>query len=107
MEGIVKGFLEATARGYKYAAEKPEETAKIVIEVAKHKGIELSYEMVEESAKELSPAYLNKEGKWGIMENERWSSFTKWLADNQIVRDRSGNHVTVPDSKDLFTNKYL
>jgi len=56
MQDAVRGFLAATAQGYKYAAEKPTEAAQIVKEVAKHKGIELSDEMVVESAKELAGA---------------------------------------------------
>lgn len=61
--------------------------------------------MVEESANMLASAYLTKDGNWGTMESDRWSAFTKWLTDNNIVVDRSGNRVTVPDSNTLFTNK--
>lgn len=56
MEDQVKAFLAATAKGYMFAAENPEETAKIVIQIAQHKGIELNLEMVQESAIELKSA---------------------------------------------------
>jgi len=55
-ESLTKDFLKATAKGYKFATENPIQTAKIVIKVAKHKGIELSDEMVEASALEIASA---------------------------------------------------
>ena len=79
MLSTVKAFLSATAQGYKLAAQNPEESAQIVCQVATHKGIELSQDIVKESAKELAPAFLTAEGSWGCMEAARWEKFTAWL----------------------------
>jgi ABC-type nitrate/sulfonate/bicarbonate transport system substrate-binding protein len=79
MSATVQAFLSATAEGYKLAAQNPEESAKIVCEVAKHKGIDLNHEIVRESAELLAPAFLTAEGSWGCMESARWTAFTAWL----------------------------
>ena len=107
MQPAVKAFLAATAEGYKFAARHPAESADIVIQVAKHKGIELSSDMVAASARELAPAFLTADGEWGIMEAARWHAFTDWLSTKGIVTDRSGAPVPVPSPENLFTNKYL
>jgi ABC-type nitrate/sulfonate/bicarbonate transport system substrate-binding protein len=79
MSATVQAFLAATAQGYKLAAQNPEESAKIVCEVAKHKGIDLNHDIVRESAQQLAPAFLTAEGNWGCMDPARWTAFTAWL----------------------------
>eukprot|EP00277_Geminigera_cryophila_P043427 CAMPEP_0173063284 /NCGR_PEP_ID=MMETSP1102-20130122/4297_1 /TAXON_ID=49646 /ORGANISM="Geminigera sp., Strain Caron Lab Isolate" /LENGTH=326 /DNA_ID=CAMNT_0013930067 /DNA_START=200 /DNA_END=1180 /DNA_ORIENTATION=- len=103
----IEAFLAATAKGYQFAAQHPQESAAIVVDVAKHKGIELSNAIVEESAKELGGAFLTADGSWGTMETTRWEAFTTWLSTNGIVTDRAGKAVEVPAATTLFTNKYL
>ena len=107
MQPAVESFLAATSEGYKFAAENPTDSASVVVQVAKHKGIELSSDMVAASARELAPAFLTPSGEWGKMEAARWEAFTKWLSDKGIVTDRSGAPVAVPAPEKLFTNKYL
>ena len=107
MRPAVESFLAATSEGYKLAAENPTDSASVVVQVAKHKGIELSSDMVAASARELAPAFLTPSGEWGKMEAARWEAFTKWLSDKGIVTDRSGAPVAVPAPAKLFTNKYL
>jgi len=94
-----KAFLRASAKGYEYAAENPEEAAQILIEGDTTGSLRDSVELVTESQKWISKEYISDAPYWGYIDSERWNGFYGWLFENELV------------SKDLrnfgFSNDYL
>mmetsp|Transcript_22254 Transcript_22254/g.58094 ORF Transcript_22254/g.58094 Transcript_22254/m.58094 type:complete len:364 (+) Transcript_22254:755-1846(+) len=83
---VTTAFLRAAARGYEYAAANPTEAAELLIAGAKaENGVELEPELVHASQKELGPAYLDVDGKWGRMAEARWSEYLDWLSDAGLL----------------------
>lgn len=92
----VKKFLKATEKGYKFAVENPEESAKILIKYAP----ELDKELVVESQKFLAREYISDAPKWGTMKSEIWSKYAKFLKKNGLIE----RELKVEDA---FTNDFL
>lgn len=91
-----KAFMRAVAKGYEYAIENPEESAKILCAL----NPELDTELIENSQIWLADKYQGDAPQWGIIEPERWNGFYQWLADNDLTE--------FPIPKDFgFTNEYL
>ncbi|MDN5314167.1 MAG: hypothetical protein PWP10_2914 [Clostridiales bacterium] len=91
-----KKFLEATARGYEYAIENPEEAAKILVEAAE----ELDPELVEASQKWLSDQYKAEVDQWGYIDQSRWDNFMNWMYENDLITREL-------KPAEGFTNDYL
>ena len=86
-----RAFLRATAKGYAYAAEHPEEAAEMLIEGDTTGSLQDSRELVYASQKWLSGAYTADAPRWGVISPERWDAFYTWLYANQLTRhDLSG-----------------
>ena len=94
-----KAFLEATKKGYEFAAENPDEAADMLIEGDQTGSLKESEELVKKSQAFLSPKYIDDAESWGYIDPERWNAFYKWLYDNELC------------AKDLtdkgFSNDYL
>lgn len=94
-----KAFLEATKKGYEFAAENPDEAADMLIEGDQTGSLKESEELVKKSQEFLSPKYIDDAESWGYIDPERWNAFYKWLYDNELC------------AKDLtdkgFSNDYL
>lgn len=86
-----RAFLRATAKGYRYAAEHPEEAAEMLIRGDTTGSLEESRELVYASQKWLSERYMADGLAWGTITPERWDGFYKWLYDNNLTaHDLSG-----------------
>ncbi len=90
-----KAFLDATARGYEFAASNPERAAEILTNSVP----EIDFDIALKSQRYLSGKYVSDDGKWGIIDKERWSAFYDWLYDNKLITKKLGESG--------FTNKYL
>ena len=94
-----KAFMEATAKGYEYAAENPDEAAQILIDGDNTGSLKDAEELVKKSQEFLSAKYIDDADSWGVIDPERWNAFYKWLYENQLC------------DKDLtgigFSNDYL
>ena len=94
-----KAFLEATAKGYEYAAEHPKEAADMLIEGDSTGSLRGAEDLVYASQEWLSKEYIADSSQWGVFDEARWNAFYKWLADHDLtVHDLSGTG---------FTNAYL
>ena len=94
-----KAFLRATAKGYQYASEHPEDAAEMLIAGDTTGALEDSRELVYASQKWLSERYIADAPAWGVMAPERWNGFYRWLYENGLtVHDLSGTG---------FSNDYL
>ena len=94
-----KAFMEATAKGYEYAAEHPEEAADMLIEGDNTGSLKGAEELVKKSQEFLSAKYIDDADSWGVIDADRWNAFYGWLYENELC------------AKDLtgigFSNDYL
>ncbi len=93
---LIEAFMEATARGYRYAIENPEEAAEILLEAAP----ELDEALVEASAAYLASRYTSDPDNWGRQELEVWTRFESFLRE-------AGLTESAIDVEDAFTNDFL
>eukprot|EP00746_Dinoflagellata_sp_MGD_P152585 gnl/MRDRNA2_/MRDRNA2_83765_c0_seq1.p1 gnl/MRDRNA2_/MRDRNA2_83765_c0~~gnl/MRDRNA2_/MRDRNA2_83765_c0_seq1.p1 ORF type:complete len:377 (-),score=63.35 gnl/MRDRNA2_/MRDRNA2_83765_c0_seq1:47-1021(-) len=104
---VIRSFLDATSKGYLYAAEHPHEAAKILCETTGHPSL-ADVEFVAASQTAISPHYL-RAGSWGFMEGARWEEFVDFLHQSEILTDRSGKLIPrdAVHSVSLFRNDFL
>lgn len=93
---LVQHFLKATARGYAYAAQHPDEAADILLKYAP----ESDPALVKASQAWLSPRYIADAPRWGEQKPEVWDAFTTWMADNGLL-------VKPVNPIMAYTNDYL
>ena len=94
-----KAFLEATAKGYAYAAENPKEAADMLIAGDSTGSLNGAEDLVYASQEWLSTRYVDDAAAWGVIDPDRWNAFYKWLYDNGLTsHDLSGKG---------FSNDYL
>mmetsp|Transcript_45891 Transcript_45891/g.93657 ORF Transcript_45891/g.93657 Transcript_45891/m.93657 type:complete len:215 (-) Transcript_45891:200-844(-) len=132
---MVKRFLAATAKGYKFASEKPEEAAKLFLKAAAEEHAAhplptpLDEKMVVASHVYTAKHFLHASGRWGVMDSAVWDKFLDWLSDSGLLTTkvqsrRTGDQLTSLDglrsgdtgdkiprdqvpSASLFTNEFL
>ena len=96
---VAKAFMEATARGYAFAAENPEEAADMLIAGDNTGSLSQAEELVKASQEFLSPLYIDDADRWGVIDESRWNGFYKWLYENELC---------AKDLTDIgFSNEYL
>lgn len=78
---LVEGFLRAAKRGYEFAAENPEEAAKILCKAVP----ELDSALIAAAQASISPAYIADAASWGEIDPARWQRFYTWLNDEGLV----------------------
>ncbi|MGM9521049.1 MAG: ABC transporter substrate-binding protein [Oscillospiraceae bacterium] len=93
-----KAFLAATAKGYEYAIENPEDAAQILMDQVPE--LKDSEELVVESQKYLAEEYKAEASQWGYIDPQRWNAFYNWLNDNGLSAEE------IPENTG-FTNDYL
>ena len=79
-----RAFLKATAKGYRYAAEHPEEAAEMLIAGDTTGSLEDSRELVYASQRWLADKYIADAPVWGYINPERWNAFYTWLYENGL-----------------------
>ena len=96
---IAKAFLEASAKGYAYAAEHPQEAADLLIEGDTTGSLDDARDLVYASQEWLSKEYISDADEWGVFDADRWNAFYGWLYTNGLTaHDLTGTG---------FTNEYL
>lgn len=93
---LVRDFMEATARGYRFAMENPAEAADILLEAAP----ELDGALVRASADYLATRYAADAGDWGRQTLEVWTRFEAFLRE-------AGLTEAPIDAEAAFTNEFL
>ncbi len=102
----LRRFLDATAAGFRFAVDDPDEAARLLQKTAKHPTLtDLSF--VEQSQQMVSGYYLNGDGEWGRMHRNVWLQFVNWLIRNHLLTDADGDPVQQVDVDSLFTNQFL
>ena len=93
---VVAAFVQATARGYAYAIENPQEAAEMLIDAVP----EIDPDLVRASADWLAPQYQADAPRWGQQSVEVWQGFSDFLVENGILETRI-------DAEAAFTNEFL
>ncbi len=101
---LVRAFLSATERGYRYAIENPDAAAEILLQAAP----EISAELAVQSQRFLAgddpgagnSVYLSQTGEWGVMDAQIWSNFTAFMLRQELI-------LAAPETENLFTNEFL
>lgn len=79
-----KAFLAATAKGYLYAVEHPDEAAEMLIAGDTTGSLTDSAELVHASQQWLSKQYIADAPAWGFISPSRWDAFYGWLYSNGL-----------------------
>jgi ABC-type nitrate/sulfonate/bicarbonate transport system substrate-binding protein len=93
---VVRRFMAATAQGYRYAIEHPDEAAEILIESAP----EADPELVRKSQAWLSPRYQDDAPRWGEQTLEVWQRYVEWMAGHGLL-------PKAIEAEKAFTNEFL
>lgn len=93
---MTKKFLAATAKGYQYAIEHPEESAKILQKYAP----DYSIDMLTMSQEYLSKKYMEDTKHWGEMKASVWDNYTDFLVEYGVIDQK------IP-AKECYTNEFL
>lgn len=102
----LRQFLAATAEGFTFAAQNPDEAAQMLIDTANHPTLN-DHAFVKKSQQMVSDYYLNEAGQWGKMQQSVWESFTNFLIHSHLLKDANGESVQNLDTNTLYTNEYL
>ena len=104
---IIKRFMQATAEGYEYAIQHPDDAAKLLIQAAP-KGSFDDQQLVIKSQEYLSPRYAPDEKCWGMQSEASWTNYPRFMFDHHAIQDANGNPITkAPDYNAAFTNQFL
>ncbi len=93
---MAKKFLSATQKGYEFAIENPEESAKILQIYAP----DYSIEMLTMSQSYLAEKYMEDADSWGVMKDEVWDNYTDFMVEYGMI-----DHAI--SASDCYTNEFL
>ena len=80
----VKKFLDATKKGYEFAAGNPKDAAEILLKYA----TEIDKKLANASQEYLSACYIDKDVPWGYIDSDRWKNFYRWLNENNLLESQ-------------------
>jgi NitT/TauT family transport system substrate-binding protein len=104
----LKKFLEVTQRGYTYAAEHPDDAAKLLLDYLPDAFPEP--DLVTRSAEALPGYFLVSGTAWGVQNADDWHAYTKWFVDQGLITDANDKPITSIDGFPggaLFDNSLL
>ncbi len=93
---LVKAFMRATSKGYRYAIEHPEESAEMLLKAVP----DLDKDLVVASQKWLSPKYQEDAARWGEQKKEVWQNYSDWMQKFGLLEKPL-------DTDKAFTNEFL
>ena len=93
---LVRRFMRATAKGYLYAVNNPEEATRILLEAVP----ELKPELVLASQVWLADRYQAEAETWGLQKLDTWNNYGKWLFEHGLIEE-------MPEMEKAFTNAFL
>ncbi len=105
---LASRFVQASAKGFTYAAQHPAAAAKILID--DNPGVFSVPSLVYDSAALMAKSFwLDPQGKFGYQDYTKWYGYTRFAVRAGILRDPKGNVVTkVPTNiSTWFSNAYL
>jgi ABC-type nitrate/sulfonate/bicarbonate transport system substrate-binding protein len=104
---LIKRFLKATAEGYTFAAQQPQQAADLLTAGAP-KGTFDDAQLVLQSQQYLSPRYQADAKCWGYQTLDKWTNYPRFMYNHGAIQDANGNAVTSPpDYAAAFTDQFL
>jgi ABC-type nitrate/sulfonate/bicarbonate transport system substrate-binding protein len=103
---LLKRFMAATAKGYEYARQHPQQAAQDLI-AANPKGTFPDQKYVFDSQDYLSPRYADSGQQWGLQTAASWTNYPQFIVQHDGVTDAAGNPVHSINYSSLYTNKFL
>ena len=102
-----RAFVQATQKGYTWAADNPGEAADLLI--AANPEVLKNPDLVKRSQELLSAEYFRgPDGKVGFSDAAVWQDYADWLLSIGSLTDADGNPASeAPRAEDLFTNEFL
>ncbi|MDZ7705392.1 MAG: ABC transporter substrate-binding protein [Trueperaceae bacterium] len=88
---FLRDFLAATARGYEFAADYPEQAAQMLLESFPD-GFE-NQRLVTESQAEASRFYRDPGTPWGVIDPDMWRDYGHYLYRLGFITDKKGRMV--------------
>ncbi|MFI9833006.1 ABC transporter substrate-binding protein [Streptomyces sp. NPDC051913] len=104
---VAKKFLAALDKGYRYAADHPDQAADLL--VAQNKSVLTNTELVRKSERLLAKEYYKgPDGEIGTQSAERWQAFADFEYQAGLLVDEDGKKpAKAPDASEFFTDDYL
>jgi ABC-type nitrate/sulfonate/bicarbonate transport system substrate-binding protein len=99
---VYKRFMDATRRGYEFAAQDPQGAAQLFLNYPDLRDLFPEPEMVRRSADKLAPFLVN-DGVWGRQASEKWEAYVNWLVGSGVVTDEQNQPITSLRGQ-IFTN---
>ncbi len=93
---LIRSFLSATEKGYRFAIENPGEAADIFLS----DNSELDRDMIIASQAYLSKNYISYSEGWGVMKKDIWENFGSWMYGNDLLN-------RTLDVENAYTNEFL
>lgn len=102
----LQAFIDATARGYTFAADNPAEAARILLDTTPP-GTFPNPELVRRSQAFVSQYYLPETDVWGYQDPALWQGYPDLLLDAGVFTDVDGDPVRDLGVSALFTNRFI
>lgn len=102
----LRAFLEATARGYTFAAENPEEAAELLLQTAPA-GSFPDPGLVRDSQRFVSRHYIAEGEGWGHQRLEMWTGYQTMLLDAGVYGEATEVLRRAVEDGSLYTNALL
>ncbi len=93
---LVRRFLNAVSRGYRFAIQNPDEAAAILLDAVP----ELDNDLVYTSQAWISPRYQAEAARWGEQSLDVWQGYSNWMLENSILAEAI-------DAAAAYTNEFL
>lgn len=93
---LVRRFLAATSAGYRFAIEKPDEAADLLLKATP----ELDAALVKRSQQYLASQYQAEAPRWGEQKLDIWRDYAQWMADRGLI-------ARMIEPEKAFTNAFL
>ena len=82
-----KAFLAATAKGYEYAIENPQDAADLLIAGDSTGSLGEAQDLVYASQEWLAGKYIEDAPAWGVIDPKRWDAFYTWLYEKGLTKN--------------------
>lgn len=102
----LQAFIDATARGYTFAANNPAEAAALLLETTPA-GTFPNETLVRRSQAFVSQYYLPEGQPWGYQDPEKWQGYPNLLLKAGVFSDPEGEPVLELDISALYTNMFI
>ncbi len=104
---IAHRFMTATAQGYTYAAQHPQEATAMLVAGAP-KGTFPNLKEISASQEIQSAQYINDGKCWGIQTLKKWTDYPHFMYTHHAIVDAAGKPITSePNYAAAFTNNLL